>query len=148
MSDDLLKELKALQRENERLKCFDVINGTPWRNWVPTFGGYSVAPTGGIYRYCLIGKLCIITISMPNGGTSDATSFTITAPFISKNTANHYCGAVLSYAVDNGVALTVAARASLGPNTTTINLYTNMASGTWTASGAKRVYFTLAYEVP
>jgi hypothetical protein len=119
--------------------------------WTPTFTGFvsGSEPAGGIYRYIIVGKMCTIFVHMPNTGTSDAsTSFSMTAPFTSKTVSGAYWGVTCWTTVDNNVAQSYPARAYISSNSSTITLTKTVAGAGWTASGAKKVSFTLTFELP
>ena len=121
--------------------------GGAWQTWTPTITGFSANPTGGIYRYKLIGKLIIVSISMPNAGTSNATTLTITAPFTAATITNMIWSA--SGTVVDNTSTIVLGSGRILPNENIINFYTGpSSSNVWTASGTKRVAFlTIIYEV-
>lgn len=116
-----------------------------WTTITPTQTGWSSTTilTG---RYTQIGKLVVYTFQV--SGTSNATSATITLPVNAANTANILFEGVNGRSVDNGAALTAATRFSIDPSSdaTKASLFSNMASGNWTASGTKTVRGTVTYE--
>lgn len=110
--------------------------------WTPTLTGFSADPAGIIARYTLNGQFCTAVVSMPNNGTSNATTFTITLPFTSK-----YAMYGIGEGVDNGAAATNMG-VSLTANSNIATLSKNaMTGGGWTGSGNKRGYFTITYIV-
>lgn len=107
---------------------------------VPT--GFSVNPTGVISEYTLVGPVCIATVSMPNNGTSNATTFTVTLPFVSK-----YTMYFIGEGVDAGAATTnMGVALTAGSNVATLTKNA-MTGGGWTNSGNKRGYFTAIYII-
>jgi hypothetical protein len=110
-------------------------------DYVPTYTGVSVAPSGGVNRYCLQDKLCTVYVAPTSNGTSNATTFTLTLPFNAKNLAVVSFG----FCVDNG-AITGG---GYGITTAGSNVLTlaKQASSTWVSSGGKRVVFTIQYEI-
>jgi len=108
-----------------------------------TVVGWAATPTKNI-RYKLVGKLCFVAFLIT--GTSDATGATFTLPYTSANTVVFGGGAMI-YANDNGVGFTGATRISMPPNTNIVYLYTDMATGAWTNSGAKSVYGQFWFEI-
>lgn len=113
-----------------------------YQSWTPTFGGFSVDPTGVACNYILIGKYCFVNIYMGGNGTSNATTFTITLPHVCRyRTYSHGNG------VDNGVGITYM-EGYVDNNSNVLNLYKNSFTGTWTASGGKRGYISFGYFIP
>jgi hypothetical protein len=118
-------------------------------NWTPTFTGFSVAPTGGLYRYVLIGgKLCWVFVRMPDSGTSNSTVFQMTAPFASANVnVDMVWGNALLSCVDNGAIVPNSGNAYIGNNTNLITIQKSTDGAPWTASGGKRANFQLVFEI-
>jgi hypothetical protein len=121
-----------------------------WTTWTPTFTGYIVggAPSGGIYRYSLVGKICYFSIREPNAGTSGGAVITISAPF----TAATITGMQWIFAaglVDNNVTLTTWGRGRIGSGESVFTFGANPAiDGGFTSSGNKRVStFSGFYEI-
>jgi hypothetical protein len=114
--------------------------------WSPTLGGFSSNPTGAVYKYIQVGKLAILMVTQSGNGTSNGATFTISAPVASANNGINNC--TFAVAIDNGVATATPVLIVLSPNSSTIDLYSNVAGGgTWTASGGKRTTgFFLIYE--
>jgi hypothetical protein len=141
-----IQDIKWLMRTVTKLlgKDFaDVHKGT----WVPTPTGFSAVPSGAIYRYTLIGKLCTVFVEMPNNGTSDATTFTIPAPFTAATVTNMNWRASILYAQDNGSQITTVGIAYIASAGTAFTLHTTVASGAWTNANGKRADFILTYEI-
>ena len=116
-------------------------------DWVPTITGFSSVPASGIYRFSIVGNVITVMVRQPNDGTSNATTFGITAPVISKNIANFVWNQPMGSITDNGVVLSTAGRVAILANDTNLTLYKDMATGGWTNSGGKRATFTLIYEI-
>lgn len=114
--------------------------------WVPVFAGFSADPAGPICRYTLIGSLCIASVMMPATGTSNANTFTVTAPFAAKTVTNMTWYAACRF-YNNGVRGTVWGMANIGTAGTVFNIYKDPNGSAWTASGGKSANFTIAYEV-
>ena len=122
-------------------------NGTSWADqaWVPTFTGFSVAPTITHARYTLIGKTCTIWLRAL-GGTSNATSFTFELPFtVSANITTGVALPIL--AQDNGAIGTTPGRADIVASDATVTCYTNYDAGAWTATGTKGVICSFSFPV-
>jgi hypothetical protein len=78
-------------------------------------------------------------------GTSNATTFTMTAPITAADSGiniDRPAGLVF----DNNTTISGAGRCSLTANSSTINLFKDMASGAWTASSRKRSRGAMSYE--
>lgn len=105
---------------------------TRWLTWVPTWTGFSVNPTTGTYQYKV--DMDDIKLNVAGGnGTSNATSFTFTLPFNSLDLS-----LLVVRGVDNGAAVgACAGLIPVGSNIVTLN--SNFVTGTWTASGTKRI---------
>jgi hypothetical protein len=143
----LVDEIGKLRKEVERLKRVE--SGGVWTTWTPTVTGWAALPTGS-YRYCQIGKLVTLQISMV-AGTSNANNAKLSLPVNSANTgsSSHFWAGTNGAAIDNGVSLNTATRWIIYSNTGEIIFSINMlASGTtgWTASGDKRIYCIATYE--
>jgi len=110
-------------------------------DWSPTYGGFSTPPSGGVNRYCLMDKLCNFMIMPTTNGTSNATIFTITLPFVSRNLQV----IPVSFTIDNGGAVTFGgyAMTAAGSNVLTVS----KATGTWTGANGKRAVITGWYEI-
>lgn len=114
-----------------------------WKTWTPTITGFSATPTGGIYRYCQIGKLVVAQVWMPNTGTSNSTGFTISAPVTSANAGGDFIA--FGNGTDNG-SFTTNILVDLPPNSSTITVTTGGGATGWTNSGNKKANFVLMYE--
>lgn len=123
-----------------------------WYDWVPTWTGFSVNPTTTVARYCVIGKLCTIYLRAVGGGTSNATTTTVTLPFATPNTASNQMVFAIQ-AVNAGVVVgatgTTTAVIQTRSNSNIADLFTSFASAAWTASGTKGVSISsFSYEIP
>jgi len=117
-----------------------------WFNWTPVVGGtWAAGYTVNVARFNLIGRTCFFTVDI--SGTSNSTDTQIGVPLRSYNTAGAIWAGTNAYMQDNGTALSVAGRWYLAAGSTIIYARTNMASGAWTASGAKRLRITGFYEI-
>lgn len=117
-----------------------------WTSWTPTFTGFSDIPSSVTARYCKIGKIVIIEVRMAGTGTSNSSLFRITNPPFAGATT-HLQGTVFWNGMDAGVALTVPGRVYIKMSPDFEIVIERDISGTgWTASGNKRVDFTLVYE--
>jgi hypothetical protein len=117
-----------------------------WFNWSPTLTGWGTPPSA-IYRFRIAGRKVSVAVRQYGSPVSNGTTLVITAPVASANiNANMFWGGAVWDARDGGSYLTTAARVLIGNNTSNMQAYTNMSSGTWTNSGAKQVGFSLDYE--
>ncbi len=117
-----------------------------WFNYAPTWGGFSSAPTVANAVFTITGRMVTVVVNCSGNGTSNATTLTCTLPI-----AAAYAGrGAAGYAVNNGSVLTVAGRiyvAAVAAASNTMYAYTDMGTGAWTNSGAKRLDFCLTYGI-
>lgn len=141
---EILEKIKRLERDIERLSTQ---GGTgKWTDYTPTYGGFSTDPTNVIARYYLVGKLCTAKVFMGTAGTSNANTFTVSAPFTAGAQGVAYVAT--PFHVDGGTNVFSGGIVMIGSNGTAFQLTTASGSYTgWTTSGAKRAYFTITYEV-
>lgn len=123
------------------------MNATRWLTWSPVFGGFSANPSGGIYRYKIYDDRITVAVEQPNAGTSNATSFTITAPITSATVASMIWWSPISRGTDNAAALTTKDQANMGSATQTISLAKASSSSGWTSSSTKSARFMLDYQI-
>lgn len=123
---------------------------TRWMTYAPTLAGFSSNPSTTVYRYKVFTDRVRIDLNQGVNGTSNATTFTITAPLARATLTNSF-SAVACYApVDNGTLQTTPAFASLASGASTINVYKNADGGTtaWTNVNGKRVaHIGLEYPI-
>ena len=105
--------------------------------------GFSGTPTQNISRYALLGNVCVLAIYV--SGTSNATTFTVQAPFNYQKEFECFLG----HAVNNGGDVSTPLHCEFGttPPSKTLTLYTSPSFGTWTASSTKAARFTAIYEI-
>lgn len=118
-----------------------------WFSYTPTYGGFSASP-GQIMRFAIDGHDCIVQYRGPSNGTSNANSFTISAPVASANVSGSMLWAAMCAVVDDGAFFvglaTIANAASL------IQFERTPGAGfsSFTASGNKRASsFELRYRI-
>jgi hypothetical protein len=111
-----------------------------WTTYSPTLTGFSVKPTGFTARYILNGKTCMISFNSTGSGTSNATSITMTLPFVAASIDM----SAFPYALDNGTVCTAGGITTAGSNV--INILKNGAAS-WTSSGSKRVFGIIIYQI-
>ena len=139
----LMQKIGELESKIDALRTIEI--GGVWQNWTPTLTGWSSNPPG-IYRYCLIGKLCTVMILHSDAGISNATNSIITAPFASKSGGGYWMNSCQFR--NNGATSATPGQAQIGNGSSNINFYTTFAGGAWTASGDKRILnCVLTYEI-
>jgi len=116
-----------------------------WFNYTPTYAGFSSDPTA-ISRFSIAGTKVTLCIRMHSAGTSNANTFTVTAPVTSKTITN-MTWAIVPVSVDNGAASATADFGFLPSNSVTITFYKAGSATGWTTSGGKSASFTLTYEI-
>lgn len=135
-------EIATLRQDVDELQRREIPAGL-WKAYKPaSYTGWTALP-GGTYRYAVVGKLVFLVIAV--SGTSNATTTSIALPFAAPHSVGTRSGAT-GYAVDNGVALTGASRWAIAQGGGTIDFYSNMALGAWTASGTKSISCVAFYE--
>lgn len=112
-------------------------------NYTPTATGFSVAPGVTTCHFTLSGGRLWYHYR-GTSGTSNATTFTLTAPMASHASAGS-TAALTQYADDNGVALTAPSVAGITQGSSTVTLTSTYAGGAWTAANGKRAGFLLSY---
>lgn len=120
----------------------------PWTDWTPTLVGFSANPSGAVYRYHKVGTHVSLSVSMPNNGTSNGTSFTISLPFTAATIAGVKWVVPVVQPVNNGsVNTSNPGIATIDSGGTVITLLRDLGGSTWTNSGGKRVpWFSMEYE--
>ena len=116
-----------------------------WFTWTPTFTGFSADPASPLCRFTIQGTLCIISVYMPNNGTSNAVTFYVSLPVTAATVTGMYWRCLLGYALDNGVSV-APGYGQIASAGTTIDLYRQLGAD-WTNSGNKRSDFTAFYQV-
>lgn len=115
--------------------------------WTPTLAGFLTNPTIVIARYILDGKKCTCFVST-NNGTSNATNFTISAPFTAATVANHYWGGVVWLYYDNSLPGTAVGSVYIGSAGTVFTLRKTADSDTsWTAANLKGAKLMIDFEI-
>lgn len=124
-------------------------------NWLPTQVGFSVVPTAAscLYEYRLDGDRVFVNVEQGANGTSNATSFTLTAPLTSTNTTNYVSLILIPFQVDGGTSESAKGHVQVGVNSNILQLFraatvggATSATG-WTNSGNKRARFVLDYRI-
>jgi hypothetical protein len=107
-----------------------------WFNYAPTFTGFSADPAGGVYRWRADGRRIEIFIRQSAAGTSNATTFTISAPVTAKEITGMIWRGTAGVQ-DNTVNLTAFGSVRIITEAATISVFTDALGGAWTDSGAK-----------
>ncbi len=121
-----------------------------WFNWTPAYTGFSVDPSANkFFRFRITGRTCQIALDTGTGGTSNATNFKVSLPIPAATIATWLGNweGPLGFAQDNSASLTTACRATVTEAGTTVDFYSDMNAGVWTASGNKRARCSLTYEI-
>jgi hypothetical protein len=118
-----------------------------WFSWTITWGGFSVNPALYIARFMLVGNACIAVMACGTG-TSNATTFTVSAPIASTTlfSSSYTWSVSTGQIVDNGSAVANGMLSITGGGATIFNLYKS-ALGAWTNSGTKSASFQITYEI-
>lgn len=121
-------------------------NGSAIGEWVniasPSWGGFGTAPTGTM-KYVKIGKMVTLTFRSTALGVSNATTKTLTLPF---------AAAALSTGVVTGITNSGTASDTVGcwfinsVSSTTLDIFRNATTFTWTNTGNCRFDFIVTYE--
>jgi hypothetical protein len=115
------------------------IDKTDWLTWTPTYTGFSTPPTSFMTLYKLDREtVSLITREYP-AGTSNSTSFTKTAPILSKTIANMAWVGWLFTAYDAGAVFSPPGEVAIDSNSQ--SLYLSKVPGnaaSWTNSAGKR----------
>lgn len=114
-------------------------------SWTPAFTGFSSVPATPYAKYKLSSKFCNVIVRCINDGTSNATGFTITAPFTSATVSGMYWQ-YPSITRDNGgnAGIGDVYIASASNSFTVEKLFT---SPNFTSSGGKAGSFDMKYEI-
>lgn len=104
-----------------------------------TYTGHSVDPTTTAY-YVKEGKNVNVVV-IPSGGTSNATTFTLTMPFNAK-----YTTYFTIFGFNNGTGVNGRAQTTAGSNILTLSASPSVGGG-WTASGTKNAFLNFWIEV-
>lgn len=125
---------------------FVLLNGLPARgSWVPTFTGFSADPASPVTRYVKSGNICTASVRCINSGTSNSTSFAISAPFTAATITNMTWNIKAGEGVDNG-AYTADIGVFITSAGNAFSLTRNGIAAGWTAAGGKGANFQITYE--
>jgi hypothetical protein len=143
VNDKLVQEIERLKREIERLTSQDGVG--IWKAYTPTFTGFSSDPTSVRARYCLVGKLCHVSIYASGNGTSNATTFQITAPFTAATVSGMIWRNSLSFYNIGATTYRGLGYVQIASGNDYFALFQE--DGVWADSGNKKADFQLFYEV-
>jgi len=110
-----------------------------WIPFTPTETGFSALGTVGA-SYFKQGKLCTYRFTTTATGTSNATTYTITAPFTAKNISIWVILVTNAGTTQNGRIQTAA-------SSNVLTLFATAAGGAFTNSGLKNSQFIITYEI-
>lgn len=150
-----LTALSAIPAEDDYLVILDTDAGSTKKikaeyllgkqtSWTPTPTGWNSIL--GVFWYVVIGSICIARVTI-TAGTSTTTAAAITLPVTSANVPNQKWDGACGRCADNSAVLTTPCRWEVDANSSTVNFYSDMGTGTWTASGTKLIRATIIYEV-
>lgn len=110
-----------------------------WFTFSPTFGGFSVNPSGGMgMKYRIEGNTCYFKMHYTSDGTSNATTFTITIP-VAAAQALYVVGQ--GFAKDGGSNVTPTyGHLETTASSATVDVRKTLYQGSWTGSGAKNFW--------
>lgn len=107
-----------------------------WFNWVPTMTGFSSNPTGGVYRFKIVGNTVTAVVRQPYTGTSNANSLHLSAP-VTSATITDGVWANFADVTDNGTG--TQGMISIASPSSTFLVYKGVSSVVFATSGAKNV---------
>lgn len=114
-------------------------------DYVPTWGGFSVAPTGVTARYSLVGKMCTVIVAATANGTSNALTSTITLPFNAK-TGYIQQGTCIAL-INNGTVTAPTGFVSTRSGSNVCDVYRDPLGTAWSNVGGKRFAMNFTYEI-
>jgi hypothetical protein len=114
-----------------------------WIPYTPTWGGFDIDPTIVRADYFRVGKLCRARVIINGSGTSGATHFTLTVPFIAAEVSR----APTTLVLNAGTTQTGPGLAILRSGQNTVDMYRDATAGTWTASGNKRADLDITFRI-
>lgn len=125
---------------------FYLLNPTSpqWISWTPTLTGFSADPVNGVYYYTKQGRTVHCMVRQPNQGTSNSTSFTISAPVAARTITNAVWWSGACTCTNNSGDVTQATNASIASGASVFVV--GIIGSSWTASNGKRANFNITYE--
>lgn len=120
---------------------------TRWLSWEPSPTGFSAVPTATVYVYRFVGTDIQLRYREGTNGTSNATTFTATAPFTALTVTNGNWNTQTN-GVDNGTVLTVSSAIAITTGSNTLTMLKDFSGAAWTNANGKRIgYAELRYPV-
>lgn len=115
-------------------------------NYTPTFTGFSADPSAYISQFTITDRIVTWFFHTDTGGTSNATTYTMTIPVTAKTLTNGvwYFPA---RTVDNSNNVATPGIGYIASGGTTVALFPDYAYTNWTNSGGKRAKFTAIYPI-
>lgn len=116
--------------------------------WTATYTGFSADPTGSTNQYQIISNRILLTRRYATGGTSNAATFTINAPF--SNNSGVQTGGIPVRVRDNGSPTTTPGQMYIANASNSLVLAINMSTvggGGFTASAGKDAEFIFWYQI-
>jgi hypothetical protein len=112
-------------------------------NYTPTFTGFSVNPAvgDGSSRFAVNGMTCVWEHHWSTSGTSNATTFTMTAPIALATYVEAQCRII-----NNGAAVAAPGIVQLS-SSTVVGLFRDGTGAAWTNANAKNAFFCLVYQI-
>lgn len=117
-------------------------------SWIPylaVLGGFSADPTFDRMEYFRTGKKCRVVVHASTNGTSNATTKTITLPFIADSRASQVF--FTNTTSNNGTLASTPGGIFTRVGQNTVDVYRDTVQTAWTASGACRFAFELEYSI-
>lgn len=114
-----------------------------WQPWVFTITGFSVNPTWTNTRWMQQGQTIFILGHKNANGTSNATTWTMTAPIKSRDSR---VAGMSAGVVDNGAAATTCSATQATASSVTLNIFKDPIGTAWTNANGKACHVWGQYE--
>jgi hypothetical protein len=115
-----------------------------WVNFTPSWTGFSADPTILISKYFRTGKACRVVIRCAANGTSNATTKTVTFPFVATAAGQ---GGLIDFFSNNGTNAATQGGYYTRTSSNVVDLYRDVTSTAWTSSGGCRMNISTSYEI-
>lgn len=117
-----------------------------WFNYTMTETGFASTTPTRVSRFTINGRTVTVDTTRSNNQTSNATTYTMTAPITAATIAN---GGWLGFGSgqNNGSDFASTVRARMTSNSNIITLSTDMAGSAWTNTGNKGADIKISYEI-
>lgn len=117
-----------------------------WFNYTPTYTGFTATVPTGVHIFKVDGSACTVVIQdLNNLGTSNATTFTMTAPVPHGFSTTN--GVPARFNDNSTLSTTFGAAILAAATSSTITMRTNAATGAWTNVNNKGANFTMTYQI-